>query len=268
MLRYVKRAKQEPDALKDVGGGLLAGTLAQNAGLVGVAGAGKGATKLHGSSGTLGPGGVKKLRKAMNAPVAVTKGTAAISAMGGGAYMTKEIGSATEHYGRGAARAQKASKGQGVIAVRGGKKGPASLIAHEMGHASANTKGMRSKTWQKAIQHGRAAGGVAALVTGGLMGARKGDRSRTRDFVEGGAVGAATNLAGAAPQIFEEGRASVRAVRGLKAIGHSRKGRIMAGLANAAGLSTYVGLSAATGIGSGVLGAGIGRYAKSSKKAS
>jgi hypothetical protein len=269
--RYVKVAEKKskpaggPNALKDVGGAYLAGTAVQMGTGVGAVGVGRGAQAVHNQSGTLSPKELRDLRKAMNARVPIVKMSPAAAKEMGGAYVSPLANEATQASVAGnyddARRAMAASKGDGFIAVPGGKKGKASLLAHEMGHASKNTSGIKKMPYMLATSLGGRVGAAAALVTG-YKSTRSADKPQTRveDLKRSGLVGAATGLVGSSPLLFEEGRASIRASRGLKAIGRSRKSRAITALANAGGWGSYAGMAAATGAGSGILGGGVGRF--------
>jgi hypothetical protein len=140
----------------------------------------------------------------------------------------------------------RAAKEHGAIFTH--TKGAPSVIAHEMGHAGPKVSKVRNVTlgaYGASKVYGVGAGGIVGGYVAGRM-ARKGEdpKATARRGMIAGAVG---GLAGGAPMLAEEGRASYRAMKGLKSIGHGPKKLLHAGVTlGAAGLS-YVAAAAGGG---------------------
>ena len=140
---------------------------------------------------------------------------------------------------------------RGVIFSHTG--GAPSIIAHEMGHAGPTGSKLQKASmgvygYSKAF--GIAGGGAAGGYIAKQM-ARKGEDPKTtarRGMIAGGIGG----LIGGGPMIAEEARASYRAMKGLKAVGHGPKQLLHAGLTLGAAGATY--LASAAGGGAAVGG--------------
>lgn len=145
---------------------------------------------------------------------------------------------------------QKAHPEKGIIF---GSRSPA-VIAHELGHASGISP-HGNVLWGLPSQIGRAVGPSAGMFYAGYKANPEDNFFKT--LGKGALRGSATSLLFGSPVLLEEARASLRGLRGLKAIGHpiGPSSKFM----GAAGL-TYLLSSGVSGATYGALGASVGRW--------
>lgn len=289
MLRYVKVAKkkEEPDALSTVGPAAAAAGVTTAVGNVAQASNIEKMFENADKETPLTSKQMKGLRKNIGAKhVPVVEAGAAAKARGAVAVPPHIPRSANKGKGLGGMFSKfvvdQVTEGgdkpdptraarTGFAAVPGGEKGAPSMVAHEMGHLSGKSKrfGLRNKTYARIVPRMQALAKPAGAVAGFLSSAKADgkDQGAVKETARGGAYGAAAGLAAASPNLFEEGRASVRAVRGLKSVGVRGKAlRAVKGTLTR-GFGSYAGAAALGGAALGMVGSGAGRYKRESDKA-
>jgi hypothetical protein len=150
-----------------------------------------------------------------------------------------------------------------VPTVVSGEPLGAGILAHEFGHLT----GPWRKIFHK-MRYALPATSIAALIGAPYVGGKLAnpDESVGRSALKGGLAGAGIGLAGGAPLWLEEGRASLRALKGLRKAKLPTKTLLRSLLGLGSAMGTYTAPGLLLGAGTGIIGSLLRRARERAKR--